>query len=950
MTDHHHTPLFDLDSWNGIVDDFSPTARAFLAKSGDANGPMSLVQHLVDSGAVATYLWDSWLSQQIKDFLSRTTRLSPEQIRSLTVFLVSGHDIGKISNPFLRKLRSPETNAPILYPLENAGIPIPDLTPDEEIASLAHPLYSRELLARWLKDRGLKPPAALSLAQTVEAHHGWLDASGRKAAVPFVDSYPPEWQSAVNEILNILAAATQVQSALESLAKKPPTTAIQIITGFMVMCDWLASNTDFFPLRFECPQSERIKQGMAKAEFDLRTEFKQLDDDPTLVAQNYRSNFSWPESTTPRPVQLAVADILHAKSSGPSLLIIEAPTGEGKTEGALYAALLFAQRNRASGAILAAPTMATANGLFKRFSHWVENITENSAVSSLYLAHSKNRLNTDYRKLRYRDIGEDCADHGTVIATDWLSGRKNGLLANFVVGTIDQVLMMALQMRHSMLRHLALAGKVVVLDEVHAYSTYTNEYLAETLRWLAAYGVPVVLLSATLPTSRKKELVAAYGGQLIKKDLDLVEEGYPLLTLVTADGVSEQAVAPRPDDMHARVKLIDDSIETLTQVVTELCADGGVVLVICNTIRRAQDAFVALEAAFPGEVRLHHSAFTGLDRARHEEELLDELGPASHRNQGRPNLRIVCGTQTLEQSLDVDADALITDIAPMDLIIQRAGRLHRHQRPESDRPEKLRDACIYIRGVVETSPKPEWDSGTKHIYDDALLLTTYRLLSTEVVDKGFHRPSDVPGLVQKAYDLATDHEFPEDWAERWEESRLKSQANSSADKSKSRVFRIPSPDKTGGSLDSLFEMSVHDRSQEEVKATASVRDAESSIEVIPIVNDVYGYRPLSAKGDDHLMELLEDTSTPNFHTAFHLAASTVRLPTMFTHRDDIWDRTVDALEDQTPEGWKEHYLLKGQVALRLDQNLEATLSGVKIRYSELLGLKTEGFPKIQDEA
>lgn len=950
MTDPHNTPLFDLNSWNGVVDSFSPTASAFLAKSGDETGPMSLVQHLVDSGAVATYLWDSWLSPQIKDFLSRSTKLSPEQIRSLTVFLVSSHDIGKISNPFLRKLRSPETNAPILYPLENAGIPIPDLTPDEEIASLAHPLYSRELLKRWLEAHGLTTRFALPLTQTVEAHHGWLTTAGRKAATIFVNNYPPEWLSAVNEILDALAATTHVKPALDALGEKPPTPAIQIITGFTVMCDWLASNTDFFPLRVSGAQSDRIKHGMAKASFDFRTEFKHFSENPAQIAENYRAIFSWPESATPRPVQFAIAELLNSESPDPALLIIEAPTGEGKTEGALQAALLFAQHNRASGAILAAPTMATANGLFKRFSHWVENITESSAVSSLYLAHSKNRLNKDYRKLRYRDIGEDCAGHGAVIATDWLSGRKNGLLSNFVVGTIDQVLMMALQIRHSMLRHLALAGKVVIFDEVHAYSTYTNEYLAETLRWLAAYGVPVILLSATLPTSRKEELVAAYGGQIGAENLPLTGEGYPLLTLVSEEGIREQAVAPRPDDMHAKVEIVDNSVEELTQLVTELCSDGGVILVICNTIKRAQEAFTALDSVFPGEVRLHHSAFTSLDRARHEEELLNELGPASHRKQGRPTLRIVCGTQTLEQSLDIDADALITDIAPMDLIIQRAGRLHRHQRPDSDRPEKLRDARIYIRGVEETTPVPTWDTGTKYIYDDALLLTTYQLLSTEVREKGFRRPSDVPNLVQRAYDLDADHSFPEAWATRWEESKASSQGKDDTDKSRSKVFRIPSPRKTAKGLDPLFKMVVHNRSEDESQATASVRDADNSIEVIPIVDDEYGYHPLSEPGCEQPEYVVEDTTIPDFETAFQLAASTVRLPAMFTHSDDVWNRTADALEDQTPEGWKDQFLLRGQVALRLDQNLEATLVDVKISYSELLGLRTEGSPKSRDGA
>ncbi len=199
------------------------------------------------------------------------------------------------------------------------------------------------------------------------------------------------------------------------------------------------------------------------------------------------------------------------------MMIIEAPMGEGKTEAALAVTEIFAARSGAGGCFIALPTMATGNAMFPRMLHWLKRLPNKAGTHSVFLAHSKAALNEEYTTLARQDNGRitDVDRDGTegewqprsdervapaqLVAHHWLRGRKKGMLSSFVTGTIDQLLFTGLKSRHLALRHLAMAGKVVVVDEAHAYDTYMNSYLDRVLSWLGAYGVPVVVLSATLP-------------------------------------------------------------------------------------------------------------------------------------------------------------------------------------------------------------------------------------------------------------------------------------------------------------------------------------------------------------------------------------------------------------------------------------------------------------------
>lgn len=949
----------------------SRAALALWAKSGDETGWLSLPQHMLDTAGVAEHLWDEWAPGSVRESIQRHTGLNVQNSRALLTWLAGVHDIGKATPTFQLQPTRRADGLIFTDALRDCGLPLRVPGLEKMQPRFPHALASGSLLRSWLRQHGVGPHIARSLADVVDSHHGIPSRRHeQRGADDVLVTYDPAWQQVHEELLGLLARRTAIHDVLPDLHEEIEGPAQTLLAGLVIMADWIASGADLFPMSstgMACwdldAQAARVREGVRAAELTApwapqRAPVPTAGDPAALI----RQRFSWNSERTPRPVQAAVLSLCEHIDQ-PSMLIVEAPTGEGKTEAALVAAERLAHVSGAGGAVFAAPTMSTANGLFDRVSEWAARSTEVGEVSSMYLAHSKNRLNKSFERLRrFHGIGfDERSDHGDVLATAWLSGRKKGLLSNFTVATVDQVLLMALQGKHSMLRHLALAGKVVIIDEVHAYDTYMSRYLHRALRWLGHYGASVVLLSATLPRSQKEELIEAYQplrrrrrgspraagsvsiGHCAYEDRTGTAQSphaaYPLITLVTREQVREVAVTPRADDLDATVAIIDDGVDELSDRLSGLLSDGGCALVLCNTVARAQQAFLHLDEVMPGEVELHHAAFTARDRSEKEVRLLQRLGPAARRGEGRPERLVVVATQVAEQSLDIDVDLLVTDIAPADLLVQRIGRLHRHVRPDSDRPIGLHEPRVLIRGVLATDPSPEFDSGATAIYDERLLVSTLALVLQDMVPRGFHRPSDVPHLVQTAYGEAPS--IPESWSGTWEQAVLSSEAAHARARARSQTFMFPEPT-TAESLQDLFRARDHDDAtdQGEAAGLAQVRDSDPSVEVIPIVTDDVGYHVLPwLPGAES--QLFTDTPPPG-GIARVLAESTVRLPGRLTRSPRGFDDVVGHLESVVPGGWQASPLLKGQLALPLDQDLGVELGGRTLRYSPTLGLVDEG--------
>lgn len=696
-------------------------------------------------------------------------------------------------------------------------------------------------------------------------------------------------------------------------------------------------------------------------------------------APPFRERFSWPEQTELRPVQSrtmeAVSDI-----NGPTLVIIEEEMGQGKTEAALLAAEIIAGRTGAGGVAFALPTMATTDAMYSRLERWAGSLVrESDGDHSIFLGHSRSRLNPEFARLRRRTRGIE-ADGGdsSIIAHQWFTGKK-GLLAEFTVTTVDQILMAALATRHVTLRHLGLAGKVVIIDEVHSYDVYTSSYLERTLTWLAAQRVPVIVLSATLASSIRRRLLDAYRNGLGKtylpettratdnnallakikarkaeKEIEAGDQQstehipYPRLTLADGQSIRQMPIDQRAGHRLLKVRTAPEDLVEAIEAAGFSESDGGVVGVVCNTVQRAQDAFDALTQRYGrSDIELIHSQFTLADRAEREGALVESLGPDAHRGSGRPQHRIVVGTQILEQSLDIDFDVIVSDFAPTDALLQRAGRLHRHNRPLVDRPPALREPRLYLRGVEVTDDVPAFESGAMAIYGERVLLASLAVL-TPFFSGPLCLMHDLDALVEQTYSPGL--EVPLAWREQYGAALEKEQSQAEHSRHKAEQFQTKAPSASHGSMNYALEAMVRsDAAHSDVSAAAHVRDIEPGLEVL-LVWDRDGYvspLPWLTPRDEEV--LLGEFDVPPRAVSEALASSLIRLPRWLVPPGRSIDQAIEHLEKSGIAAWQADYRLRGQLLLRLDSRLEGQLLGRRFSYDSEVGLRRVERPRDMNE-
>jgi CRISPR-associated endonuclease/helicase Cas3 len=345
------------------------------------------------------------------------------------------------------------------------------------------------------------------------------------------------------------------------------------------------------------------------------------------------------------------------------------------------------------------------------------------------------------------------------------------MLAPFGVGTVDQALLAALPSRHQTLRLIGLSQKVLIIDEVHAYDIYMNRILSKLLQFHAAQGGSAILLSATIPAAQRAELSEAFAAGLVEgggeAQCTLTSSAFPLATRVGAESVETdiesyaQSARQRGDEVlpltrhEVAVELEDDRERCIDQLV-EAARGGGCACWIRNTVGEAIEAYESL-AAIRGSERLilFHARFTAADRQSIEELVLEHFGPKSTREQRAGY--IVVATQVIEQSLDLDFDFMVTDLAPVDLVIQRAGRLQRHERGERD-PRLV----VYgpdPEGVVDEKWYQDFFDGAQYVYraHDRLWLTAHTLARLGRI----RIPGEARLLVESVYGEAAEAEVPE---------------------------------------------------------------------------------------------------------------------------------------------------------------------------------------------
>ncbi|MBO1900535.1 CRISPR-associated helicase Cas3' [Leucobacter weissii] len=949
-----------------MLDTISQRTRQLWAKTGEDRRWLSLQQHMRDSADAAGFLWDEWLSADVKRTLIEHSSLKEAELRPLVTWLAGTHDIGKASKPFAFQLDQSPDHRWLSERVRNTGFDSNRFSElGIEVEDLPHSVYSQGIQTWWLCETfGWNSYSAERLAGISGAHHGLPPTEDQlsKLHSSLLATHGEDWQQAWRELLSDITAHTGAEEILRGHPKlKIPVNAQMVLTGLVIMSDWIASNPEFFPLsRPEAPITAAAAQDRGRAGIDSL----QLPD-PWRPAQQqgdtaafYRQRFDWPEDFHPNQLQ-RVAAKLGSEAISPGLFIIEAPMGTGKTEAGLALADLLAQQLGVGGLMFATPTTATSDGLFGRTLTWARNTQPGGSLTSMFLAHSRNTLSDSFMRLRYEraqaEQTEEESNRGQAISHDWLYGRKKGILSHIVIGTVDQVLQMALQTRHVMLKHLGFSGKVVVIDEVHAYDSYMQIYLQRALQWLASYGVTVILLSATLPQSVRVELSNAYRtglgaeprgepeghrAQNQEPEKIVLELSYPLITQVDVAGTHQHAVSIDSETKNVTLHQIDDSLGTLEEKLEPVRIDGGCAVVICNTVKRAQAVYERLKPIFGDDVSLLHARFTAIDRKEKEETLLSFFGSSSNRGSGRPERRVLVATQIVEQSLDLDFDLMITDFCPADLLLQRAGRLHRHRRPAEDRPGWSRQPTIYVRGIEQAGDEnepPVFSSDYRAIYAEAILLASYALLLPKFQQgEQLRIPDEISALVQHTYRSAP--AIPEAWADAYRQARTKLVEEIHRKQAKASGFLLKDHrgHRTIAEIMPYREARVKEH-VDELRAAAQVRDIDPALEVLLVQRVAGEYRLLP--GHPRSDEVISIALPPDEEIAKAIALNSVRLPYYFS-RPRAFDAALDELErSYFIDSWQQSHYLRSQLILPLDEKLEVELAGQRLRYSSELGLQ-----------
>lgn len=694
--------------------------------------------------------------------LRRVLGLDQDILIALATFMLAMHDCGKFSYRF--QCLKPD------FPGLGANLP------ERRRYSIRHDTLGLVLWNGVLEDivvgrmiaarserssaRALRTALGIWISTSV-GHHGQPPAQGQ---IPWKDHFLREDTAAASLFCEhagalFLAHAPVVVDDPKALVRflKP---ASWWLAGIAVLCDWLGSNAELFayhqdPIPLETYWHDHALPAAERA-------LAQSGVLP-LPASAKSQQVLFPYLKPPSPLQQVCAEL--ALSNTPQLLILEDLTGSGKTEASLTLAHRIQSSGAADGFYLALPTMATSNAMHARMTGGGLDRRLFDGDPCVILTHAASRL---VRALAKREsVLPETPPESDYAVTEasaasfraaWLGDhRKKALLADLGVGTIDQALLAVLPCRHQSLRLLGLARKVLIVDEVHAYDSYMQELLAALLGFQAFIGGHVILLSATLPRATRQSLADAFRAGLSAPPATLAESAYPLLTRVDAAGVTEIPVEARDQaERNIAVACVED-IATLMQLLLGTHQGGSCACWVRNTVDDAISAWRSLrDLGVPADsLLLFHARFALGDRLAIERQVLDSFGPDSGPDQRRG--RILIATQVVEQSLDLDFDIMVSDLAPVDLLIQRAGRLQRHARDcfgRRSHKEQRPPPCLHLLSPAATDDADEtWLNdllpGSARVYRDlGVLWRTARILGEL---GAIQLPTAARTLIEKVY-------------------------------------------------------------------------------------------------------------------------------------------------------------------------------------------------------
>lgn len=652
-------------------------AKTFLRSDGTIAAGRSVIEHCHIVGAVARALIARY----------------PEELRAHlfptgSELVAASHDIGKVSPTFYEKLRRACTDSQCgLTHLENVN---------------------PELEKQWGGHAGVSQLAACAMqapphvAAILGQHHGFSPPiAGHRANDSGFGGVL--WQQQRVALVDELKR--RLESDWPQIGSVPQA---RLLAGLTSVADWIGSGS-FFEDPVQAWQGH-ITSALDHAGF---------------IAPDFRADLSFEQvfGFKARPAQQCLIDAV----TGPGVYVLEAPMGLGKTEAALYAAYRLLASRDAVGIYFALPTQLTSNKIHERFDVFLRKIIAPECSHRTLLLHAK-------AWLLDTEMGEEGRPGGS-----WFNHAKRGLLAPFAVGTIDQALMAAMNVKHGFVRAFGLAGKVVILDEVHTYDAYTSTLLHALVELLRELHCTVIILSATLNRERRQQLLG----------MPASENAYPLISAVPRQQAMCELPVSSGDGHEVNIRVLDDMRTAIAEAL-ERASRGQQVLWIENTVADAQERYLDL-AARAAELGvacgLLHSRFTAADRQRIEDSWVSLFGKDGWQKRSQQG-RILVGTQILEQSLDIDADFLVTRFAPTDMLLQRLGRLWRHAGTPRESNAR-REAWVLAPGLGKAIAVPLSAFGSSaHVYSPYVLCRSLEVWQEQTA---LRLPHDIRALIDQTY-------------------------------------------------------------------------------------------------------------------------------------------------------------------------------------------------------
>jgi len=804
----------------------SDTERNFWAKTFPAEGEYRksasrthpLWAHLIDVANVADLLWDAYLPQPLKSALIRDIGREQAEARTWYSIWVGLHDIGK-ATPFFQSLHEPSWAK-----LQSSGLTA-SVVSDER---LHHAHATIAILFQWIEGQVTSEADAefwKRLSVFLGFHHGrltskfrfedfqWLRWAGSRMALG-----GEEWKHARHRLVcEVIEAWTGGQLfPVENNGAEPWPPWLLGFAGWVTLSDWIGSMSEYFPKGVVPTDDIGTYRGISREGAKKAIEEIGIADRTAIVSTEFSELFDFEE---PRRLQ-AIATELPVGDE-PSLTIFEGPTGEGKSEGAFVLEARLEKHQQNGGGYIAMPSQATSNGILPRYEKFLSRACDQAHRPNLVLVHGTADLHPSQQRLlgnepevqNVSDYEETPEDRADVRSREWFLPKKRALLARYGVGTVDQTFLGVLYSRHFFLRLLGLSGKTVIFDEVHAYDTYMSRLFEHLLSWLRALGTNVILLSATLPERTRERFFEAWGAESPKIE---GRAHYPVVWHTAGDQVKPREIDHDEvdQDQEIQIRRHDPTPKAIADTVQEAIKPdqegrGASVAIIVNTVTRAQKIFSALQEHMSidlpeDDLQLLHARFTQGKRAERENKALGRFGP--EREPGRPG--VLVATQVAEQSLDLDFDLMLSDLAPIDLLLQRAGRLHRHQkRHGGKRPHDHQLPKLHV--MYPSSKEGELPILEKHglgfVYDKYTLFRTWHTLQKQEGEIGatWSLPEHYRSLIESVYseEGGVPLSLSESGWDEWRSARNESERSTVSEEGEAKQRRIPSTD----SLQSLVE-------------------------------------------------------------------------------------------------------------------------------------------------